>query len=128
MHLAISNVKHEKHYFSTTWHFGCKYLTQQDMSKSPQITAPTRNISTFHNPLNSPIRKWVNLEKNFRTRRLRKILLVKLSIQDHKAEEVATRMTRSFPASKRRHPHTWWAFGGDNEPLATQSQALSPTF
>ncbi len=96
MHLAISNVKHEKHYFSTTRHFGCKYLTQQDMSKSPQITAPTRNISTFHNPLNSPIRKWVNLEKNFRTRRSRKILLVKLSIQDHKAEEASTRMTRSF--------------------------------
>ncbi|MFI8661655.1 hypothetical protein ACIGKR_16780 [Rhodococcus qingshengii] len=65
MHLAISNVKHEKHYFSTARHFGCKYVTQQDMGKSPEITAPTRNISVFRNPLISPIRKWVNLEKKF---------------------------------------------------------------
>lgn len=84
MHLAISNVKHEKHYFSTARHFGRKYVTQQDMGKSPEITAPTRNISAFRNPLNSPIRKWVNLEKNFPARRSRKIFLVKLSIQEHK--------------------------------------------
>jgi hypothetical protein len=96
VHLAISNVKHEKHYFSTARHFGCKYVTQQDMGKSPEITAPTRNISVFRNPLISPIRKWVNLEKNFPARRSRTIFLVKLSIQEHQAEGAPTQLTRSF--------------------------------